>query len=111
MHITKFDLSEFILTYQCYPCFIELVYSKTFSNSEYITCAVNKRFGFPDSDLVAFYDVLTHEEVYCLPLFLCSSEAYEEVVVKGQRIIDVRLLDLKQYQELLNNYQKKENLK
>lgn len=104
MHITKYDLLKFILTYRYCDSFIELVYRKTFSNSEYITCAMHKRFRFPDTDLAEFYDVLTHEEVYDLPLLLQPSEFYEEVVVKGHRIIDVRLFDSKQYQALLKEY-------
>ena len=102
---------QFILTYRYRPSFVELVYNKTFSNSEYITCAVRNRFNFPHSSLAAFHDVQTHEEVYCLPLFLLTSEACEEVVVKGHRIIDVRLYDSKQYQALLETYQNKETFK
>lgn len=111
MCITKSDLLQFILTHRYCQSFVELVYSKTFSNSEYITCAVYKKFGFPGSDLLVFCNALTHEEVYYLPLFLRQSEANEKVVVKGQQIVDIRLFDSREYQSILANYQNKETLK
>lgn len=111
MSITKSDLLKFILTYRYCHSFVELVYSKTFRDSEYITCAVYKQFNFPDSDLLVFCNALTHEEVYYLPLLLRPSEANEEVVVKGQHIVDVRLFDSREYQSILANYQNKETFK
>lgn len=111
MSITKSDLLKFILTYRYCHSFVELVYRKTFRDSEYITCAVYKHFGFPDSDFLAFCNVLNDEEVYYLPLLLRPSEANEDIVVKGQKIVDVRLFDSGEYQSILANYQNRETFK